>query len=120
MYFSLRFRGPDRKACGFQHSPGGLGCFRDTFAVECLLAGVPLERVSVLLGHASVKVTERHYAPGSKSDSSSSKPVCAACGRTIMRVQIRHRRKTHDLIKNKSWKMAQRVGFEPGTANQNA
>lgn len=37
--------------------------FRDTFAVELLLAGVPLERVSILLGHASVKVTEKHYAP---------------------------------------------------------
>lgn len=37
--------------------------FRDTFAVELLLSGVPLERVSVLLGHKSVKVTEKHYAP---------------------------------------------------------
>jgi integrase len=37
--------------------------FRDTFAVELLLAGVPLERVSVLLGHSSIKVTEKHYAP---------------------------------------------------------
>jgi integrase/recombinase XerD len=37
--------------------------FRDTFAVECLLAGQPLEQVSVLLAHKSVKVTERHYAP---------------------------------------------------------
>ena len=37
--------------------------FRDTFAVELLLKRVPLERVSVLLGHRSVKVTERHYAP---------------------------------------------------------
>jgi integrase len=37
--------------------------FRDTFAVELLLAGVPLERVSVLLGHGSIRVTERHYAP---------------------------------------------------------
>ena len=36
---------------------------RDTFAVECLLAGVPLERVSILLGHSTVKVTERHYSP---------------------------------------------------------
>ena len=34
-----------------------------TFAVELLLAGVPLERVSVLLGHQSVKVTEKHYTP---------------------------------------------------------
>jgi integrase len=37
--------------------------FRDTFAVELLLAGVPIERVSMLLGHSSVRVTEKHYAP---------------------------------------------------------
>jgi integrase/recombinase XerD len=37
--------------------------FRDTFAVEMLLAGIPLERVSILLGHQSVKVTEKHYSP---------------------------------------------------------
>lgn len=37
--------------------------FRDTFATELLLAGVPIERVSILLGHSSVKITERHYAP---------------------------------------------------------
>src|SRR5580700_3512899 len=36
---------------------------RDTFAVELLLAGVPIERVSVLLGHSSVSVTEKHYNP---------------------------------------------------------
>jgi hypothetical protein len=36
---------------------------RDTFAVELLLKGVPLERVSILLGHSSIKVTERHYSP---------------------------------------------------------
>ena len=37
--------------------------FRDTLAVELLLAGVPLERVSVLLGHQSVKVTDKHSTP---------------------------------------------------------
>jgi integrase/recombinase XerD len=37
--------------------------FRDTFVVELLLAGVPLERVSMLLGHRSLKVTEKHSAP---------------------------------------------------------
>jgi integrase/recombinase XerD len=41
--------------------------FRDTFAVECLLAGVPLDQVSVLLGHSSVKITEAHYAPWVKA-----------------------------------------------------
>jgi integrase len=37
--------------------------FRDTLAVELLLAGVPIEQVSILLGHKSIRVTERHYAP---------------------------------------------------------
>ena len=37
--------------------------FRDTFAVELLLAGVPIERASVLLGHQSVRITEKHYNP---------------------------------------------------------
>lgn len=37
--------------------------FRDTFAVELLLAGVPLDQVSLLLAHSSIKVTEKHYAP---------------------------------------------------------
>jgi site-specific recombinase XerD len=41
--------------------------FRDTFAVELLLTGVPLERVSVLLGHQSVRITERHYSPWVRS-----------------------------------------------------
>jgi len=37
--------------------------FRDTFSVELLIAGVPIEDVSILLGHSSVKITERAYAP---------------------------------------------------------
>jgi integrase len=37
--------------------------FRDTFAVEMLLAGVPLDQVSILLGHSSVRITEKHYSP---------------------------------------------------------
>lgn len=37
--------------------------FRDTFAVGLLLAGVPIDRVSVLLGHRSVRITEKHYNP---------------------------------------------------------
>jgi integrase/recombinase XerD len=41
--------------------------FRDTFAVEMLLAGVPIDQVSMLLGHASVKITEKHYSPWVKA-----------------------------------------------------
>jgi site-specific recombinase XerD len=37
--------------------------FRDTFAVESLSKGVPIESVSVLLGHRRVAITEKHYAP---------------------------------------------------------
>ena len=37
--------------------------FRDTFAVEMLLAGVPIDQVSLLLGHSSVRITERNYSP---------------------------------------------------------
>jgi integrase len=36
---------------------------RDTFAVESLLSGMRLEEVSTILGHSSVKITERHYMP---------------------------------------------------------
>ncbi len=35
---------------------------RDTFAVDLLQKGVPLEDVSKLLGHESIRTTERHYA----------------------------------------------------------
>jgi integrase/recombinase XerD len=35
---------------------------RDTFAVELLQKGVPLEEVSKLLGHDSIRTTEKHYA----------------------------------------------------------
>jgi integrase/recombinase XerD len=38
-------------------------CLRDTAAVEWLSAGIPLEEVSKLLGHSSVKTTEKHYSP---------------------------------------------------------
>ena len=40
---------------------------RDTFAVESLNAGVPIEIVSRLLGHTSTKVTHKHYDPWVKS-----------------------------------------------------
>ncbi|MBZ5620632.1 MAG: tyrosine-type recombinase/integrase [Acidobacteriia bacterium] len=36
--------------------------FRDSLAVELLLEGIPIERVAIVLGHSSVKVTKLHYA----------------------------------------------------------
>ncbi len=35
---------------------------RDTFAVDLLIKGVALEEVSKLLGHTSIRTTERHYS----------------------------------------------------------
>ena len=37
--------------------------FRDTFAIESLVAGMRIEEVSILLGHRSIRVTEKHYLP---------------------------------------------------------
>ena len=48
-----------------RRSPAGFRThrLRDTFAVEVLLAGVAIEDVSALLGHRSIRVKERRYAP---------------------------------------------------------
>jgi len=40
---------------------------RDSFSVGLLENGVPLETVSLLLGHKSIRTTEKHYAPFVKS-----------------------------------------------------
>jgi integrase len=54
----LNFKDEDGKPMHF-HSHQ----LRDTYAVQLLLAGLPLEDVSKLLTHESVQVTEKHYAP---------------------------------------------------------
>lgn len=41
--------------------------FRDTASVRWLLAGVPIDQVSILLAHSDTKVTLKHYAPWIKS-----------------------------------------------------
>ena len=48
-------------------SDGHFHRFRDTAAVGWLERGLSLEQVSVLLGHRSIKVTEKHYRPWVKS-----------------------------------------------------
>lgn len=60
------------KLAGLEKPDGSVKrCFphmlRDTFAVEMLLAGVPIDQVSMLLGHSSVKITEKHYSPWVKA-----------------------------------------------------
>jgi integrase/recombinase XerD len=41
--------------------------FRDSFAVSLLERGVDIKTVSMLLGHTSIKTTEKHYAPWVRS-----------------------------------------------------
>jgi len=36
---------------------------QDTFSVDLLSKGVPIDVVPMLLGHTSIKTTEKHYAP---------------------------------------------------------
>lgn len=40
---------------------------RDAFAVELLLKGAPIEALAILLGHPSIRVTEKHYSPWAKA-----------------------------------------------------
>ena len=41
--------------------------FRDPFSVNLLQKGVPLETVSVLLGHSNSRITAKHYNQWVKS-----------------------------------------------------
>jgi site-specific recombinase XerD len=62
--WSVRYVAPVFKAAGLHESAGNMVShrLRDTFAVGLLEKGVPLEEVSKLLGHESIKTTERHYS----------------------------------------------------------
>lgn len=58
-YFIL----PVFKAAGIQRGGNMVSHrLRDTFAVDLLEKGVPLDEVSKLLGHTSIRTTEAHYA----------------------------------------------------------
>lgn len=41
--------------------------FRDMFSVSLLLKGASIEIVFKLLGHSSIRMTERHYSPWVKA-----------------------------------------------------
>lgn len=52
-----------RKACRHAGlSGGGAHAFRHFFATQLLLRGVPIIKVSILLGHSTITTTQRHYA----------------------------------------------------------
>jgi integrase len=65
--WSQRYIAPIFKAAKI-HSDGHMMShrLRDTFAVDLLEKGVPMEEVSKLLGHTSIRTTEKHYAKWSK------------------------------------------------------
>ena len=44
--------------------------FRDTFSVGLLENGVSIETLAMLLGHADIRITQKHYAPWVWKDSS--------------------------------------------------
>jgi integrase len=91
--------------------------FRDTFAVELLLAGVPLERVSVLLGHQSIRVTERHYAPWVRSRQEQlERDLESAWSRDpliLLHANHTRERRAPELNEWKRVRMVRKVGFEP-------
>lgn len=60
--FSVAFPIPEGHPEYCQCHPRGSHQLRDTFAVENLKKGVPLEEVSKMLGHSSIRTTEKHYA----------------------------------------------------------
>ena len=59
---------------GFAHR------FRDSFSVSLLLAGVPIEQVSILLGHSNIRVTQQHYNPWFATANCSSKRIYNVLG----------------------------------------
>jgi integrase len=62
-----RYIAPTFKAAGIESEGHMLSHrLRDTFAVDLLEKGVPMEELSKLLGHTSIRITEKHYAKWSR------------------------------------------------------
>lgn len=62
-----RYIAPVFKAAGIVSEGNMLSHrLRDTFAVDLLEKGIPMEELSRLLGHTSIRTTEKHYAKWSK------------------------------------------------------
>ncbi len=91
--------------------------FRDTFAVELLLAGVPLERVSVLLNHQGIRLTERHYAPWVRSRQEQlERDLESARSRdplVLLETKGTRERRAPELNERRRVRMVRKVKFEP-------
>ena len=96
---------------------------RDTFGVALLLAGVPIERLSVLLGHQSVRVTEKHYNPWVRSRQEQLEADVARAWKLdpVLKTknfginQVHFSEGVGELNENKGAKLEARVGIEPAT-----
>ena len=70
--------------------------FSDTMAVELLKAGTPIERVSILLGHSSVRITEKHYSPWNRAHQEQAEADVARSWATdpIVLLEAEHKKST--------------------------
>ena len=97
--------------------------FRDTFACELLQEGVPIKDVSMLLGHRSVQVTERFYAPYVRGrqealerhvERALARDPLARIGASWYTTGTAHRKRRKHIDSMRD-KMEPRVGLEPTT-----
>jgi integrase len=63
--------------------------FRHTFATDLLSRGIPIEDVSILLGHKSVRITEAYYSHWVKARRIGWSSGCGSCGNRVLAVARR-------------------------------
>jgi hypothetical protein len=94
--------------------------FRNTMAVELLKAGTPIERVSILLGHSSVRITEKHYKPWNRARQEQAEADVTRSWATDPVVLLEGKGKgdgtVHHQAKSMKRKMAGTTGLEPATS----
>jgi integrase len=85
-----RYIAPVFKAAGITSEGNMLSHrLRDTFAVDLLEKGVPMEEVSRLLGHTSIRTTEKSYAKWSRGRQDRANALVRGTWATLARKQPR-------------------------------